>query len=75
VLLDINMPGMSGFDFLTAYEQFPANKRSSVVVVMLTSSIDDRDKERALRFSSVKAFLTKPIESQVVPGLLNLLEG
>ena len=74
VLLDINMPGMSGFDFLEAYEQLPANKRASVVVVMLTSSIDDRDKERALRFSSVKAFLSKPIEAQAAPGLLVLLE-
>ena len=74
VLLDINMPGMSGFDFLEAYEHLLANKRASVVVVMLTSSIDDRDKERALRFSSVKAFLSKPIEPQGAPGLLKLLE-
>ena len=75
VLLDINMPGMGGFDFLDAYEQLPAAKRAAVVVVMLTSSADERDRQRALRYASVKAFSSKPLDRQSVADLLNFIPG
>lgn len=73
VLLDINMPGMSGFDFLEAYEALPVDMRNSVVVVMLTSSIDDRDKERAVKFASVKGFVSKPLDRAEAGQLLKLM--
>lgn len=73
VLLDINMPGMSGFDFLQAYEQLPPNSCTSVIVVMLTSSNDERDKERAFRSPMVKAYLNKPISRTRAAELLDLL--
>jgi len=74
VLLDINMPGMNGFDFLDAYEQLPINNRANVMVVMLTSSIDQRDRERAFSYASVKDYLCKPIERRQVANLLQLLD-
>lgn len=74
VLLDINMPGMSGFDFLEAYETLPQSSRQALVVVMLTSSIDDRDRERALRFPSVKGFANKPLDKAVAAELLKMLD-
>lgn len=74
VLLDINMPGMSGFDFLQAYERLPqANRTSLVVVVMLTSSNDERDKERAFQSPMVKDYVNKPIARPRAAELLDLL--
>ena len=73
VLLDINMPGMSGFDFLAAYGRLPKERRASAVVVMLTSSIDDRDREKALQFPEVKAFLSKPIDAQAAAAVMSKL--
>lgn len=73
VLLDINMPGMGGFDFLEAYEALPADKRQAVVIVMLTSSIDDRDRSRAMGFSTVKGFVSKPLDRPEAAKLLTLL--
>jgi len=61
IFLDVNMPLMDGFEFLqAAADEFgPAfNKR---VVVMLTSSLNPRDRERAESFAAVQAFLPKPI--------------
>jgi CheY-like chemotaxis protein len=74
VLLDINMPVMNGFDFLVAYEQLPIASRASVMVVMLTSSIDEHDRERAFSYASVKDYLRKPIERSQVANLLQRLD-
>jgi CheY-like chemotaxis protein len=74
VLLDINMPVMNGFDFLDAYEQLPIASRASVMVVMLTSSIDEHDRKRAFSYPSVKDYLRKPIERSQVANLLQRLD-
>ncbi|WP_291010021.1 response regulator [Hydrogenophaga sp.] len=74
VLLDINMPVMNGFDFLDAYEQLPIASRANVMVVMLTSSIDQRDRQRAFFYASVKDYLRKPIERSQVANLLQRLD-
>ena len=62
VLLDINMPGMNGFEFLDAYERLSEPQRRGAVVVMLTSSPTPADRERALRYPSVKGYVVKPLD-------------
>lgn len=74
VLLDINMPVMNGFDFLDAFEQLPIASRANVMVVMLTSSIDERDRQRAFSYASVKDYMLKPSERSQVATLLELLD-
>jgi CheY-like chemotaxis protein len=63
IFLDLNMPVMDGFTFLEAFQRIkvPGNKRISIVIV--TSSSDPSDKERA-KSLGIKTFLTKPISQQ-----------
>jgi CheY-like chemotaxis protein len=75
VLLDINMPVMNGFDFLDAFERLPITSRANVMVVMLTSSIDEGDRQRAFSYASVKDYMRKPIERSQVAALLQLLDA
>lgn len=56
IVLDINMPDMNGWDFLDEISKQPGPQ-----VVILTSSIDPRDRERAFSYSNVKDFLVKPV--------------
>ncbi len=74
VLLDINMPVMNGFDFLDAYEKLPIASRPTMMVVMLTSSMDERDRQRAFSYASVKDYVRKPIARTEVASLLQLLD-
>jgi CheY-like chemotaxis protein len=73
ILLDINMPGMNGFEFLQAYEMLAATKQAEAVVVMLTSSPDPRDRARAESFGSVRGYITKPIDKATASGLIQLI--
>ncbi|MEZ5284973.1 MAG: response regulator [Vicinamibacterales bacterium] len=72
ILLDINMPGISGWEFLERYHALDARHRAQAVVVMLTTSTDPHDRARAealeLRFFSKP--LTAAAIDQVVQDLL-----
>jgi len=59
ILLDINMPGMNGWQFLDILNKMKISK--NVFVIMVTSSIDCYDKEKADTFSNVIDFMEKPI--------------
>lgn len=73
ILLDINMPGMNGFEFLEAYERLRVGQRARAVVVMLTSSPDATDRERARAFASVRGYVTKPIDQASAQSLVRLM--
>jgi len=75
ILLDINMPVMNGFDFLEAFEALAPEQRGTAVVVLLSSSRDALDRERAARFASVRGFLTKPLERSAAAKLPTLVPG
>src|SRR5215216_5394746 len=43
IFLDINMPKMNGFDFLEAYNKMKPANNKSIVVIMLTTSLNPTD--------------------------------
>lgn len=59
ILLDINMPGLDGFDVLDRLRV--DNRANELSVVMLTSSAYGGDKNRADAYAVVKDFLVKPL--------------
>ena len=75
ILLDINMPGMDGFQFLQAYQQLQRAHQARAVVVMLTSSPDPRDREQAESFDCVRGYVVKPINIAAAQRLSELLDA
>lgn len=69
IFLDVNMPVMGGLEFLEAYQQLPLAQQSAVVVVMLTTSVDTRDQQRAEQLP-VAAYSTKPLTDQQVERVI-----
>lgn len=62
ILLDINMPLMSGFDFLQAYAELGADPaQAPSIIVMLTSSSFENDRNKALQDPLVKDYIVKPM--------------
>ena len=57
IMLDLNMPGMNGFDVLTALKAHDALR--AVPVVILTSSNSPRDREQCSRMGA-SGYLVKP---------------
>lgn len=64
ILLDINMPGMNGWDFLNELQK--EFDHSFITVHILSSSVDPEDKIMAYGFSVVKSFITKPLSKEKI---------
>ncbi|MGA8852673.1 MAG: response regulator [Christiangramia sp.] len=62
ILLDINMPKMTGWEFLEKLKFVSDNERFHVV--MVTSSIDRKDKRDAANDSHVIDFIEKPVSAR-----------
>lgn len=70
IFLDINMPGMNGWEFLEEYKRIPEDLRTSMVVVMLTTSENPNEKERASQDSSLTGFISKPLSTEALKNVL-----
>lgn len=60
LFLDVNMPGMSGWEFLDAFQNFCPKVREKFRIYVLTSSIEDFSEEK-IKYPYVADFLSKPI--------------
>lgn len=70
IFLDINMPGMDGFEFLEHYEQIDDEQKADVVIAMLTTSTSPIDRKKAAKFKQLQHFDNKPLTEE---GLMNVL--
>jgi len=61
ILLDINMPRMTGFEFLEAVRARIGMAFEIPIVMMLTTSLNPQDKARAEAFEIVKSYVNKPL--------------
>lgn len=66
ILLDIQMPEMSGFDFLEQYKKLPASFTEICIIAMLSSTLDFSDIQRA----EANPFVVKLLKKPLIPAVL-----
>ena len=71
IFLDVNMPAMDGWEFLEEYVRLPKEDRNSIVIVMLTTSLNPDDEERAKTYSEVNGFCHKPLTFEILQSVMH----
>ena len=70
ILLDINMPGMNGFEFLLEYRQLPPDRQAHVILMMLTTSLNPDDEQRAHSYGVINSYRNKPLTRQMLDEIV-----
>jgi CheY-like chemotaxis protein len=70
VLLDIMMPQMNGFEFLERFDKLDKILQDKTTIVMLSSTLDHEDMQRAKKHPSVKKLLSKPLSANELRNFL-----
>ncbi|MDZ4667453.1 MAG: response regulator [bacterium] len=71
ILLDINMPRLSGWEFLDRYELFT----KKFPIIMVTSSLDPTDHKKAHSYPSLTGFYIKPLSREKIHEIIELALG
>ncbi|HNQ11831.1 MAG TPA: response regulator [Bacteroidia bacterium] len=69
IFLDINMPGMDGFEFLDEFAKLPIHIVTACKIIMLSTSESFKDLNRANRNRYVYKFLNKPMSESVLMAI------
>ena len=70
IFLDINMPVMDGWQFLAGMAQHYPAMQLTTRIYMISTSLDMRDKDRALSHHEVKEYIYKPITPDKMKAVL-----
>jgi response regulator RpfG family c-di-GMP phosphodiesterase len=69
LFLDINMPTLSGWEFLEQYDAFSEQIKTHTSIYILSSSLDRRDKNRATTNKYVQGFISKPLDVETITAI------
>ena len=72
ILLDLNMPIWDGWQFLEKFKDIPI--QSKITIYILTSSINEADREKARQFNNVNNYVVKPIKLETLIDLLDEMD-
>lgn len=66
LFLDINMPTLSGWEFMEQYEQFTEEVKKQISIYIVSSSVDPREKTKAEANKYIKGFISKPLTDEAI---------
>lgn len=70
IFLDINMPGMDGWDFLERYHELNTERKRPITLYMLTTSINPDDRAKAEMDGMIAGLIIKPLSANVLTEIV-----
>lgn len=74
ILMDVRMPEMDGFKLLDTLEANHGITFKNTPIFMLSSTLDERDLQKANSYRMVSAFLEKPLTIELFEKILSNLK-
>ena len=71
IFLDLSMPRMGGWEFYQIFSETASKFIKEIALYIISSSVDKRDRERAVASKSVRDYLTKPVDLSQIQRILN----
>lgn len=62
IFLDINMPIMNGWEFIEEYQKLSESQKAKVMLIMLTTSLNIDDVEKAKKYKDIKGYKNKYLD-------------
>ena len=66
IFLDLDMPQLTGWEFLEELEVFNAGAKKNIQVHIMSSSIRSADVFHSKKYACVNSFMTKPLSKELV---------
>jgi CheY-like chemotaxis protein len=73
IFLDLNMPGMDGWDFLQYYQSLLSQMKRLPLLYVVSSSIAGNDTQRAMKIKGVAGYIAKPVDAAAISKIINRL--
>ncbi len=73
LLIDINMPEMNGWEFIEALNKLIPESENRYLGMILSSSVDPADIDKAKSYQRIVQFLTKPFTQETTQILKQFL--
>jgi CheY-like chemotaxis protein len=71
ICIDINMPGINGWELIDLFKQYFQPMKNKSIVCLLSSSLDPRDQAKAEASDWVDYYVSKPLTANALNNLYN----
>lgn len=69
IFLDINMPAMNGWEFLSEFEKLDKTITANIKVIVLSTSSSPEDVDRSMKEHKVNDFIHKPLSPDLLDSI------
>ncbi|MEO9892318.1 response regulator [Aurantibacter sp.] len=70
IFIDINMPIMSAWEFLDAFNELERQDKDNTVIILLTTSLSPNDEEKAANISQINGIWLKPLSEDKIGAII-----
>ncbi|QNF31591.1 response regulator [Adhaeribacter swui] len=70
IFLDLNLPGLTGWDFIDEYKKIESGNNNPPVIFILTASVNYDDEKKANGIAEIAGFRRKPLTVEMLDEIV-----